>query len=723
MNTSGSVPVQALLEHHDFVRRLARSLVRDDASAEDLAQETWLAALESPPREVQSLRGWLATVMRSRAANERRTLVRRVAREAEVARNAGDESEAHVLERVETSQSLVAAVLALDEPYRSVVLLHHYDGLGAAEIARTRGVPEGTVRSQLSRGHVLLRERLDRGYGERKTWLAALAPLAGAESATKVAAGGLSAKALALASAAVVVALVPFAWHAFRSEPTNSVASAEPTRAQRDGELLAALASPAVPNRVEASPSASAVNAPSLDPVAPVPASVDVSGYSIEELLVLAEHAQKLAYERTLARSDDWPVALQSLAVRDDTGIFWLMPRGRFPFEPYNPFAVRGGGAYYSFLLRTHDYDQLADLELEGEGTFLSGFYGGHFGFVTQLECASLLDVPTRGGQAPEEWSASARSRWTALWLPRGREGSSSYPAFRAALEATGLSRRVTAKAGEVYALRSMHPAESADCLVALQVIDARDGAVRVAWRMLHVFTEPEGRPNVVGPPESVRGPAPAWLAELDARGLLDTLAAIREAAQRKLFAIDPVLDARWARFVAGPDSGIVRVLQRNSYARVVEKREGGSCWSFRTRDHDYDREPNFYLESDRLCPLGSGGLLDCGEMSIEDIVAAGRTAPPTWTSERQEAWAFLWDVQSTPVSERPGERRFEPAVRERAEALGLRSAPVVSAGHSYLLRSVSHGTHDLIAAFEVVEHSETGITIVWRKLADFSDE
>ena len=39
---------------------LARELVRDAASADDVLQETWLAALERPPRGGANVRGWLA---------------------------------------------------------------------------------------------------------------------------------------------------------------------------------------------------------------------------------------------------------------------------------------------------------------------------------------------------------------------------------------------------------------------------------------------------------------------------------------------------------------------------------------------------------------------------------------------------------------------------------------------------------------------------------------
>ena len=49
-----------------WVRRFAGALVREPAAADDLAQDTWLAALERPRSETP-LRPWLVAVMRNLA--------------------------------------------------------------------------------------------------------------------------------------------------------------------------------------------------------------------------------------------------------------------------------------------------------------------------------------------------------------------------------------------------------------------------------------------------------------------------------------------------------------------------------------------------------------------------------------------------------------------------------------------------------------------------------
>lgn len=82
-------------------------------------------------------------------------------------------------------------VLALQEPYRSTVLRRFFEGQSAAEIARSQGLPAGTVRSRLKRSRDQVREQLDdRSHGDRQTWSLNLIPLAISIEASKAAKEG-----------------------------------------------------------------------------------------------------------------------------------------------------------------------------------------------------------------------------------------------------------------------------------------------------------------------------------------------------------------------------------------------------------------------------------------------------------------------------------------------------------------------------------------------------
>lgn len=169
--------VDALLAHEGWLRALARRLV-GDSGAEDLVQEVWLRAAERPPAHLESPRGWLAQVLRS---IHMRQLKRRDAASARERQASNDEalpSTADLTGRVEAQRELAAAVLALGERHRRVLLLHFYEGLSSAEIGRRTGQPSSTVRGQLAAGLAELRSILDRRPGGRESWLAGIAPLA-----------------------------------------------------------------------------------------------------------------------------------------------------------------------------------------------------------------------------------------------------------------------------------------------------------------------------------------------------------------------------------------------------------------------------------------------------------------------------------------------------------------------------------------------------------------
>ena len=206
------VPIDDLLIHADFVRSLARDLVRDPHAADDLAQDAWVNALQKPPQHGASLRGWFATLLQNLWHNLDRGERRRAAREASALPPDATPSAEQILEREHVRERLVRAVLRLDEPFRTTVLLRYYEDLPAAAIARRLGVPAATVRTRLARGIARLRELLDEQHGGARAWAAPLATWAtglGGEAAAVLAAG-IAMKKILFAAAAV--ALFSLAW-------------------------------------------------------------------------------------------------------------------------------------------------------------------------------------------------------------------------------------------------------------------------------------------------------------------------------------------------------------------------------------------------------------------------------------------------------------------------------------------------------------------------------
>ena len=157
------IETQTFQTNAAFVRRLARRLIRDEAAAEDLAQDAWVAALERPPKEAGEsggLRAWLAAVMRNQASLRLRRRERRERRESLVARSEEVANTSELVERTELHARVVQATLDLPDAYRDVLLRHFWNEETPAEIATALDLPERTVRTRLRRGLERMRIKL-----------------------------------------------------------------------------------------------------------------------------------------------------------------------------------------------------------------------------------------------------------------------------------------------------------------------------------------------------------------------------------------------------------------------------------------------------------------------------------------------------------------------------------------------------------------------------------
>jgi RNA polymerase sigma-70 factor, ECF subfamily len=152
--------VEALFHRH--WRRLYRAaylICRDDAAAEDIAQESFLAALRALDRfdRRRPLGPWLDRIAANRAIDwQRARAVRGEVLAEEPVSRAVDPPEA-------PRDDLAAALGELPADQRAVVVLRHVLGFSPREIGRVLGLPTGTVNSRMRRGLDALAERLGEG--------------------------------------------------------------------------------------------------------------------------------------------------------------------------------------------------------------------------------------------------------------------------------------------------------------------------------------------------------------------------------------------------------------------------------------------------------------------------------------------------------------------------------------------------------------------------------
>jgi len=165
-----------VLAHQAAVLRLARGLARTEAAAEDVLQETFLAAFRhlGEYRGDGPLRGWLLAIAHRTAVRQGR-------------RRAGEPKETEPLEalgeaaghgaapmwhpadpedraaQAERREALAAALDTLSPDDRTVLVLRDLEGLGGPEVARILAIGVPAMKTRLHRARLRLLAALRKG--------------------------------------------------------------------------------------------------------------------------------------------------------------------------------------------------------------------------------------------------------------------------------------------------------------------------------------------------------------------------------------------------------------------------------------------------------------------------------------------------------------------------------------------------------------------------------
>jgi RNA polymerase sigma-70 factor (ECF subfamily) len=171
--------------YNQTLYRTARSILKDDAEAEDAVQEAYMLAYRAMGafRGDAKLSTWLIRIV----VNEAIARARKRSRRAEIIQLSGEpepdadlsevnvneatpEQPEHAAMRAETRRLLEGKIDALPDAFRTVFVLRALEELTVEETAATLGIPAATVRTRFFRAKGLLREALAReidfAYGD-----------------------------------------------------------------------------------------------------------------------------------------------------------------------------------------------------------------------------------------------------------------------------------------------------------------------------------------------------------------------------------------------------------------------------------------------------------------------------------------------------------------------------------------------------------------------------
>jgi RNA polymerase sigma-70 factor, ECF subfamily len=166
--------VLLMRRHNQRLFRTARSILRDDAEAEDAVQDAYLQAYRAIGqfRADARLSTWLTRIV----ANEAIARSRKRSRRAQVVQlhadgdidndpsentmNEGSQSPEQQAMRAQARHMLEASIDKLPEAFRTVFMLRAVEEMSGEEVARCLDIPEATVRSRFFRARSQLRAAL-----------------------------------------------------------------------------------------------------------------------------------------------------------------------------------------------------------------------------------------------------------------------------------------------------------------------------------------------------------------------------------------------------------------------------------------------------------------------------------------------------------------------------------------------------------------------------------
>lgn len=145
---------QHIREYAPNMYRLALAMLHNREDAEDAVSEAVLKAYEKihTLRSVESFKPWIMQI----TANESRKIYGKNKRVTPV-----EDMEAYMPAFLEERHELWDVVMQLDLVYREVIMLYFYERFSIKEIGAILHVPEGTVKSRLSRGKRALRDLME----------------------------------------------------------------------------------------------------------------------------------------------------------------------------------------------------------------------------------------------------------------------------------------------------------------------------------------------------------------------------------------------------------------------------------------------------------------------------------------------------------------------------------------------------------------------------------
>ena len=182
---------------------------------------------------------------------------------------------------------------------------------------------------------------------------------------------------------------------------------------------------------------------------------------------------------------------------------------------------------------------------------------------------------------------------------------------------------------------------------------------------------------------------------------------------EKRVLAVSDGDREEFAAFLSQPQSGVIRLLPRETYDGNAKRRlaisGGGAFYSFARSTHEYGQGSDIALEQGQLSVGFAGAdyglLLNVGDISLDQVASdhvATRAlldyAPPIKEAEVRGEYRKLW--QGIELS-----------------GFNFKSRVPAKVSNTYLLRSISIDRSDIVTAFRIVRKDTDGSLILLFKV------
>lgn len=159
-----------------LVLHIVGRVVQRQDEVEDICQEVFIKVFG----KIKKFRGesrlstWIATIAYNTSITHVRKQIRRGEQSYDeqpllVASERDDSLNQKIVEKDEAKRYLMEMVEKLPVNYRTVLTLYHLEEFSYKEIEEITGMPEGTIKSYLSRARILLKAKLEKVVKMEKT--------------------------------------------------------------------------------------------------------------------------------------------------------------------------------------------------------------------------------------------------------------------------------------------------------------------------------------------------------------------------------------------------------------------------------------------------------------------------------------------------------------------------------------------------------------------------